>query len=339
MRALLERLSMLFAGGVIFALLSTFAWGRSPIDRFYVFGDSYSDGGNGYSMVQRPPRPPYEARYSNGLTAVEYLAKTFGTPLRNSNEGRLPANSNINFAVSGAWTSTKNNDAPMDGKTGLLSQVSDFEKLGSSGITRFDPQTALFFIGIGINDALFGTINGVDTATIISEAVQNVEKAVRSLHKSGARHIAIGTIPNVGMSPRAATLSPEKLAAVNSAVAGINLGYLRQSNALRSSLHADIFVVPWGQYYDSIISAPRAYGLMTAASCISRAAGGAQSVCPKPEQNVFWDQLHPTTATHALVGRRLATQSWPHFVCPDRSIGQLAAKCELLSSVEGDLAE
>src|ERR1700680_486699 len=102
MRALLERLSMLFAGGVIVALLSTFAWGRSPIDRFYVFGDSYSDGGNGYSMVQRPPRPPYEARYSNGLTAVEYLAKTFGTPLRNSNEGRLPANSNINFAVSGA---------------------------------------------------------------------------------------------------------------------------------------------------------------------------------------------------------------------------------------------
>src|ERR1700688_4370768 len=31
MRALLERLSMLFTGGVIVALLSTFAWDRSPI--------------------------------------------------------------------------------------------------------------------------------------------------------------------------------------------------------------------------------------------------------------------------------------------------------------------
>src|ERR1700674_4627126 len=153
MRASLERLSMLFAGGVIFALLSTSAWGRSPIDRFYVFGDSYSDGGNGYSMIRRPSSPPYQARYSNGLTAVEYLAQAFDTPLRNSNEDGLPASSSINFAVSGAWTSTKNNDAPMDGKTGLLSQVSDFEKLGSSGITRFDPPTPLFFIGIGINNA------------------------------------------------------------------------------------------------------------------------------------------------------------------------------------------
>jgi hypothetical protein len=77
------------AGGATVALLSTVALGGSPIERFYVFGDSYSDGGNGYFMIQRPPTPPYEARYANGPTAVEHLAKAFATPLRNSNEGAV----------------------------------------------------------------------------------------------------------------------------------------------------------------------------------------------------------------------------------------------------------
>jgi phospholipase/lecithinase/hemolysin len=325
--------------GAAVALWATVAWGGSPIERFYVFGDSYSDGGNGYSMIRQPSGPPYQARYSNGPTAVEYLAQTLGTPLRNASESGLPEESSINFAVSGAWTSRKNNDAPMDGKTGLLSQVADFARLVSSGKARFAPQTSLFFIGIGANDALFGTIGGIDAARLISEAVQNLEKAVRSLHGSGARHIAIGTVPNIGTTPRAAALSPDRLAAVNAVVAGINLGYLRQASALRASLNADVFVVPWGAYYDSIAAAPKAYGLATAASCIGRDAGDPRSVCPKPEQHVFLDQLHPTTATQALVARRLATQSWPHFVCPDQSGGRPAARRELMSSVEGNLAQ
>ncbi len=146
-------------------------------------------------------------------------------------------------------------------------------------------------------------------------------------------------MPNIGTSPRAAALSRDKLAAVNTVVAAINLGYLRQASALRASLNADVFIVPWGAYYNSIVAAPKAYGLATAASCIGRDASGARSVCPKPEQHVFLDQLHPTTATHALVARRLATQSWPHFVCPDRPGGRPAARCELMSSMEGNLAQ
>ena len=70
------------------ALYSASAQNGALVARIYVFGDSYSDGGNDYALTKKPPSPPYASRYSNGPTAVEYMAKAFGVTLRYSEDSK-----------------------------------------------------------------------------------------------------------------------------------------------------------------------------------------------------------------------------------------------------------
>ncbi len=280
------------------------------VERLYVFGDSYSDSGNGYALTRQPQSPPYASRYSNGPTAVEHMARTFGLTLLHSEEPNLAPYASLNFAVSGAWTSRKNNDAPMDGKTGLLNQVDTFEDRVRQGKTRFRPEATLFFMAIGTNDVLFGNLGRQDNRTIVANARRNVEQSVRRLHAAGARHIAIATLPMVNRSPRGRSLP----ASTAEAVAVLNREYRNIAETLRAALKADVFLIPWGQYYDDVIANPTAFGFSNPGPCVTNAAQGL-SVCLAPEQSVFWDVLHPTTATHKVVGLRLAAQGEPHFTC------------------------
>jgi phospholipase/lecithinase/hemolysin len=282
------------------------------VERLYVFGDSYSDGGNGYALTRKPQTPPYASRYSNGMTAVEYMARTFGIVLRYSQDKSLSADASLNFAVSGAWTSSKNNDPAMDGRTGLLSQVGDFEERVRSRKVRFAADQTLFFVAIGTNDVLFGTIGGEDKTTLVASALRNVETAIRKLHATGARYIAVAAIPMVQLTPRGIALPPPRAKAVGDAVQSLNEGYRQLAGKLRTELNANIFVLPWGRYYDELMANSSAFGIANAASCMMGIV-----VCPDPQHFVFFDPLHPSTAAHRVVGHRLATQNRPHLICPD----------------------
>jgi cholinesterase len=303
------------------------------IERLYVFGDSYSDGGNGYALMKKPPSPPYQARYSNGMTAAEYMAQAFGFTLHHSENADAPADASLNFAVSGAWTSHKNNDAAIDGKTGLFDQIASFEQRLKAGKARFDPEKTLFFIAIGTNDLLFGNIAGQDNRALVADALRNVETAARRLHANGARHLAIATIPMIDRTPRGTALPPEKTTAIAGAVLTLNDGYRRLAAKLRAELKADVFSLPWGRYYDELMSNPMAFGIAEAGSCIRNI-----TVCPDPQRFVFFDALHPTTAAHRVVGSRLATESKPHVLCPERSPERITTEgpaCRFASPADG----
>jgi cholinesterase len=307
------------------------------VERLYVFGDSYSDGGNGYALVKKPPSPPYQARYSDGMTAAEYMAQAFGFTLHHSENPGAPADASLNFAVSGAWTSHKNNDAAIDGKTGLLDQIVSFEQRLKAGKARFDPEKTLFFIAIGTNDLLFGNIAGQDNRGLVADALRNVETAARLLHANGARHLAIATVPMIDRTPRGSALPPEKATAIAGTVPALNDGYRRLAAKLRADLKADVFSLPWGRYYDELMSNPVAFGIAEAGSCIRNAPRGT-TVCPDPQRFVFFDALHPTTAAHRVVGYRLATESRPHILCPERSLASMTTErtvCRFASSADG----
>ena len=84
----------------------------TSFDKLIVFGDSLSDGGNAFNMVDSPifpngfPPPPNNERNSNELVAVEYLAQRLGVPLLPSTEG------GTNYAVSGAMTQVRDGFFP-----------------------------------------------------------------------------------------------------------------------------------------------------------------------------------------------------------------------------------
>ncbi len=78
---------------IILWMIPAVLWGgagASSYQRMYVFGDSYSDIGEGYLD-------------GDGPTAGAYLAERMGTPLAKSNDPD-GARKSIDFAVSGAQT-------------------------------------------------------------------------------------------------------------------------------------------------------------------------------------------------------------------------------------------
>src|SRR5436190_24175588 len=88
---------------VAFASLAPAAQAQTGelVRRLYVFGDSYSDSGNGYALTKKPPSPPYAQRFTNGPTAVEVMATAWGLALRPSSDATAATDASLNFAVSG----------------------------------------------------------------------------------------------------------------------------------------------------------------------------------------------------------------------------------------------
>ncbi len=113
----------------------------TKIDKLYVFGDSYSDQGEGYLDADGP-------------TAVVYFAQKLGIRIAPSNT-EDPKYRSLNFAVSGAQTGSGLGNKTQGALIGygMKNQVQDFvDQVRSSGID-FNPKTTLFFIAGGLNDS------------------------------------------------------------------------------------------------------------------------------------------------------------------------------------------
>ena len=101
----------------------------AKIDKLYVFGDSYSDQGEGYLDA-------------NGPTAVVYFAQKLGIRIAPSN-GEDPKYKSLNFAVSGAQTGSGLGNKTQDALIGygMKNQVQDFvDQAKSSRTSRFQSE-------------------------------------------------------------------------------------------------------------------------------------------------------------------------------------------------------
>jgi phospholipase/lecithinase/hemolysin len=95
-------------------LLAAHAQPSTHVTRLYVFGDSYSDIGEGYLD-------------GNGPTAVAYLAERLGIKLYPSSTADISSQS-IDFAISGAQTGSSKGHKVKDALLGygMRDQVDDF---------------------------------------------------------------------------------------------------------------------------------------------------------------------------------------------------------------------
>jgi phospholipase/lecithinase/hemolysin len=243
------------------------------ISRMYVFGDSYSDIGEGYLD-------------GNGPTAVAYLARRLGFQLMPSNDAAAHGKS-LDFAISGAQTGS--GAGRHFGKAflgyGMRNQVDDFAARVRNQNITFNPGTTLFFFAGGLNDSNLSS----------QQTVANLEGEIKTIYSLGGRHFMVSLLP---------TSIPEFSAVatrLNPALAGIPA-------ALNSQLPgARVNVSHWGPDYDEVMHHPAKYGIKdTQHDCAGRAIfHQGTTPCASPATHFYYHHGHPSTATHKAVGAML----------------------------------
>ncbi|GAB3346640.1 SGNH/GDSL hydrolase family protein [Lysobacter tyrosinilyticus] len=241
-------------------------------DRLYVFGDSYSDTGAGYS-------------WGNGPTAVARLAERMQLSFTHAKDPDANGQS-INFSVAGAGTG-ENAGRELGGfrlELGMQNQVDDFVARVQRGEIRFDPDATLFFIEGGLND--------VDMPTTATR--DNLTRQIELLKSVGARHVSLALLPT-------------RIPAFSSEGARLNPAYRALVPSLRKRLHIDVRLNRFGEYLDEILVHPARYGITDTQT---RCAGNPllhedATPCAAPDAYFYYLEDHPSAAVHRIVGDKL----------------------------------
>jgi phospholipase/lecithinase/hemolysin len=260
----------------VFALLTLFsvlgfpnAVSAENFNQIYVFGDSLSDVGNVLEATngQYPPNPPYfQGRYSNGPVWADYLASKL----------KLKSSTETNFAYGGATTGNSRQITP-----GLLAQIESFKATHSSANPK-----ALYVVWAGANDYLRDS----------TVPINNLAIAVKSLSAAGAKNIVVVNLPDLGKLP--GTRTTQRSASLNVLTKKHNSGLAASLNGLRQQLNSDIKItyLDVNSLYNQVTKNPKKFGFTNVTNaCISRA-----KICNNPNEYLFWDSIHPTTAAHKL---------------------------------------
>lgn len=171
--------------------------GVPAYSRLIVFGDGLSDQGMFGRLTgnRYPPSPPFfEGRWTNGLTWVEHLAR----------KGAWPLTAADNHAQGGATTGRYNINEPLRGLLqlgpdapirGVLAQI---EAVAASGQT-LDPK-ALYVVWAGGHD--IGAYLEFGQPDLNSQPPEdNIRAGLKLLQRAGARHVLLGTMPDMSATP------------------------------------------------------------------------------------------------------------------------------------------
>jgi outer membrane lipase/esterase len=275
-------------------------------DQIYVFGDSLVDDGNLFQVTGGllPPSPPYfNGRFSNGPVWVETLGPRLGID-------NNPAN---NFAFGGATTGTFNALSPL-ARVSLPGALS-FQITGFTSAPGTANSDGLYVLWAGANDYLVlpAFLRTTNTETVVN----NLVGAVNAIAAKGAKNFLVVNLPDLGQTPqeRGRPTSASITALVNTH--NSNLRAALQDLAQDSEIN--IIPLDANALFNEVLATPARYGFTNVTeSCLNLIT---QAVCPNPNQYLFWDNIHPTAAAHALIGEfAFAVLSGPQAVVPQADI-------------------
>lgn len=281
----------------LFAAFASVASAQRTFTSQYSFGDSLSDNGNLYALTGRtqPPSPPYSnGHFSNGPTFIELLGNAM-LPAATISAKR----GNLDFAFGGATA------GPGSPVPNLQAQIGMYQLQGLPATS-----TDLFTVLAGANDmiAVLSAPTTPANPQALDVAGVNAGNAVATnvglLVAAGAKNIVVAGLPNLGATPRS-------LASGGPGGAGATFG-LRASSAfnvqLQSRLQALASASPDVNFtyvdlqgiLDRVVQDYRILGYNNVSSyyLAPAAAGGGQG---DPNGYVFFDDIHPTAKTHALL--------------------------------------
>ena len=283
-----------------------------------VVGSSVTDTGNrcGLPNDRDPlcfPVPPYASTgiASNGPLYNQILAARYGSPMVASRAG------GFNYAYNGAETGVIPTDTVPDNVPNMQMQTEQF-------LARVSYQANPQYLYI-VDSAAFGNnvrrvlellqANPALAATLPTQATQqaaaDVFGVVSRLYAAGARHVVLTNVANVGLAPGLAALGTSAIQLAAGMSAGFNNALAAQIvPALKAANPGlNIYYVDLNKLTNEVLGSPASFGFSNVQSpCypwLFSAPGAA--VCSTPNTYLWWDELHPTAAMHALIAERAVT--------------------------------
>jgi len=271
----------LSAAVLILFSLGSGAASAGQFSSLVVFGDSLSDVGNAYLGTGGaiPASPPYFAgRFSNGPIWIDHLAAGLGLV---SPDPYLAGGQNFAFGSADSGAGFNASGAP-----NLLTQVGLYGLTLAGGPA--DPHS-LYVIWAGSNDYLNGQTNPLIPSS-------NVANAVAGLASLGAKQFMVLNLPPLGTIPQSiADPNPVVAPTLNALSAAHNALLAQQLNALDAALPITIYQPDVFGLYGRIQADPATYGFTNITT------GALLDGNPAATGYMFWDEEHPTAATHALI--------------------------------------
>jgi phospholipase/lecithinase/hemolysin len=305
-----------FAGALVLAIAVITCLpprARGAFDSLYVFGDSLSDVGNVQTVTSGlaplvPPTPgPYyfNGRYSNGPNFTEALAQGLGLgPVVPSVLG------GSDYAYGGALAT----GTPPP--TSLVVQDVDDQVGQYLAAHPVASPSALYVVYAGSNDLITNPAGGPVAAASLAGSIDR-------LYDAGARHVLVPNLPLLGLVPRV-NGDPAARAAADAATRQFNTALAASLDSLGAADPGlTLYRLDVAGLFDDIVADPAAFGLtnVTAAAApglhIGDQSYNTSLIVPNPDQYLFWDDLHPTRAGHALLGQAaLAAVPEPSSLAP-----------------------
>lgn len=289
-------------------------------DQVYVFGDSFSDNGNVAALLPPALRetPPYSSLNPTLVPGLPYdgTDRFSNGPVWTDMIGLLPSlGGGTNFAFAGAET------GPLTGVVADPNEVSMLEQVNGLFIPSLGgasaPSDALYVVAHVGNDIRRGLevyavtleteiISGTDLATamtiaqgaavnLLSDSVGNIETIIGALEAKGAKDFLVFGGADIGLVPAVTLTNPPNVALL---ATQLSLAYNTILNQMLNTLSFDVHRLDLFTLLNQISASPSAFGLANASdSCIVPDV----SVCSNPDQYLFWDGIHLTTAGQQIL--------------------------------------
>ena len=321
--ALLLSLSFIFSAGTS---------AEVSYDEIVIFGDSLSDTGNKYSQTGTANTPPYAElldfflvadgpytrgglHHSNGAVWAEQFARPLGLggmvrPALRS-EGRA-----MNYAYGGARARLvpqiiPNNNMQLPDQVGAF--LADVNHDASA-----DPLYVVFIGGNDVFDAIMALLrdySGDLSTVVLGNAITSVSTEIVNLYLAGARNFMVMNVPDLGVTPAmkvADAAFPGAIAAASFFTAQYNFGLSMALDVLEDPTQApvlpgiNIVRVNINKAFGDIIADPEHFGFKNVTdTCVT--PNVPPYACKHPDKYLFWDGVHPTKATHAILAAEVAS--------------------------------
>ena len=266
---------------VLVSPLSTvFADPLNQINQLVVFGDSLSDNGNAYILTGYPKPPLYAVgEYTDGPTTIPATTGPFGL-WEEQFAGKTGLPQPVPFLAGGNNYAVASAETGSNGLFDVTDQLNYFKAAHVTGA----PANALYTMWAGAND-IFDGKNPITAA-------DNLYANIQTLHGEGAKYFLWLNLPPLGDTPfgysHHLVNTLNGLSNAFNTEWSVDLAKLQKQGIMVVGVNIDIL-------FNQIAADPSAYGFTD----IKDSAQGLSNV--NPNDYLFWDDVHPTTAADALV--------------------------------------